>query len=372
MADYKLKDFFDGGVVRGIASDIARVHPDFDVARFVATGLDGLDRLELLQRGWHLAEALHKHLPQPFPRAADVLVASLGPEHVDTEDFGMALFRYLPHVLFVQKYGLDDFEPAMRAQYELTKRFSAESSIRPYLVKYPDWTYARLNEWARDDSVHVRRLVSEGTRPRLPWAPRLPDFQKDPKPVIALLNLLKDDPERYVQRSVANNINDIGKDHPELAVELCRQWLEGASPGRKWIIGHALRSLIKKGHPGALGLLGFGSKAEVSISPARLVPQDIMLGGKLRFAFEITSTGKAVQELLVDYAVHFVKANGETRPKVFKLKKIVLDPSARIELASSVSFETLTTRKPYPGRHRIDILINGAAHPLAEFEVRSG
>src|SRR4029453_10690801 len=205
----------------------------------------GLDRLELLQRGWHLAEALQAFLPQPFAKAADVLVASLGPELDGTEQFGMALFRYLPHVLFVQKYGLDDFEAAMQAQYELTNRFSAESSIRPYLAKHPEKTYARLVEWARDDNVHVRRLVSEGTRPRLPWAPRLPDFQKDPQPVIALLELLKDDPERYVQRSVPNNLNDIGKDHPEIAIDVCRRWMADATPARAWIVKHALRSLVK-------------------------------------------------------------------------------------------------------------------------------
>ena len=224
MADYKLKDFFNAGLVREIASNISRACPDFDAAGFVRVGLDGLDHLELTQRGWHLAEALQEYLPQPFSKAADVLVASLGPEHAGSDEFGMAPFRYLPHVFFVQKYGLDDFEAAMRAQYELTKRFSAESSIRAFLVRYPEQTYARLLDWARDENVHVRRLVSEGSRPRLPWAPRLPAFQKDPQPVIALLELLKDDPERYVQRSVANNLNDIGKDHPEVAVAVCRRW----------------------------------------------------------------------------------------------------------------------------------------------------
>ena len=230
MAEYKLKDFFDEKLVREIASSISRAYPNFDAAGFVRSGLDGLDRLELLERGWHLAEALQRYLPQPFPKAADVLVASLGPEHPGSDQFGMAPFRYLPHVSFVQKYGLDDFEAAMRAQYELTKRFSAESSIRAYLVKYPEETYERLVEWARDENVHVRRLVSEGSRPRLPWAPRLSAFVQDPQPVIALLELLKDDPERYVQRSVANNLNDIGKDHSEIAVGVCRRWSVGASP----------------------------------------------------------------------------------------------------------------------------------------------
>src|SRR5262249_59566100 len=166
----------------------------------------------------------------------------------------------LPHVLFVQKQGLDDFEPAMRAQYELTKRFSAESSIRAYLVRHPDATYARLRTWAGDESVRVRRLVREGTRPRLPWAPRLRAFQEDPRPVIALLELLKDDPERYVQRSVANNLNDIAKDHPDVAIETCRRWLDGASEDRAWIVRHALRTLVKKGDRRALNAIGAGDR----------------------------------------------------------------------------------------------------------------
>ncbi|MCI0354537.1 MAG: DNA alkylation repair protein [Acidobacteria bacterium] len=371
MTARKLKNLFDANLVHEVASDLSRADPDFDAAGFVESGLDGLDRLELTARAWHLAEALQKYLPQPFSRAADVLVASLGPELPRTDEFGLSPLRYMPHVFFVQKYGLDDFEAAMRVQYELTKRFSAESSIRVFLARYPGNTYARLLEWARDENVHVRRLVSEGTRPRLPWAPRLRAFQEDARPVIALLELLKDDPERYVQRSVANNLNDIGKDHPDLAVEVCRRWSTDASPGREWIVRHALRSLVKKAHRGALETLGVGGKPNVRVTGVRLVPPSVKLGGELRFSFEIASSGKRVQELLINYAVHFVKANGATRPKVFKLRKIVLSPSARVELGSTVSFENMTTRRHYPGRHRIDVLINGVAHPLAEFEVRT-
>jgi len=368
----KLKDFFDAPLVRGIASDLARAHRAFDRVGFVKRALAGLDQLELTARAWHVAEAFHVHLPQPFRSAADVLVASLGPELESTEEFGLAPLRYMPHVFYVQKYGLDDFEAAMRAQYELTKRFSAESSIRAFLVRHPERTYERMREWAGDDNVHVRRLVSEGSRPRLPWAPRLRAFQEDPQPVIALLELLKDDAERYVQRSVANNLNDIAKDHPNLAVEVCRRWAADASPGRTWIVKHALRSLVKQGHRGALATLGVGGKPNVTVGRPRLTPARVALGGELRFSFELTSTGKKRQELLVDYAVHFVKANGGTKPKVFKLKKLVLSPAERVELASTVSFEDLTTRRHYPGRHRIEVVVNGFPHPLAEFEVRKG
>lgn len=366
----QLKHFFNEQLVRSIARDLRRAHSAFRERPFVEACTAKLGGLELTARAWHIADVMHEHLPGPFATTAEILIASLGPELASSDEFGLAPFRYLPHVFFVQRYGLNDFEAAMRAQYEITKRFSAESSIRSFLVRYPEDTYARLLLWARDENVHVRRLVSEGTRPRLPWAPRLRAFQEDPRPVIALLEHLRDDPERYVQRSVANNLNDIGKDHPDLAVEVCRRWLAGASPAREWIVHHALRSLVKKGHRGALEILGVGGRPSIGISGIRFAPQSVKIGGELRFSFEIASTGKSAQELLIDYAVHFVKANGATRPKVFKLRKIALPTSGRMELGGTVSLKDMTTRRHYPGRHRIDVLINGFAHPLGEFELR--
>lgn len=365
----ELKHILNEAAIRTLAGELRRVHSPFREKPFVAACLKGLADLALMARAWHIADVLHDHLPRPFAAAADILLASLGPRPA-LEENGPSPLRYMPHLCFVQKYGLDDFEAAMRAQYELTQWFSAEFSIRAFLTKYPEETYARLLDWTSDANVHVRRLASEGTRPRLPWASRLPAFQADPRPVIALLERLKDDPERYVQRSVANNLNDIGKDHPDLLVELCRQWSVGASQDRNWIVQHALRALVKKGHGGALVLLGVGAPPDIRISEVSLAPRRVNVGDKLRFSFTIASTGQQAQDLLIDYAVHFVKANGATRPKVFKLRKIALPAAAELPLTSTVSFADMTTRRHYPGRHRIDLLINGVAHPLAEFEVR--
>lgn len=365
----RLRDLFDASLVRELAAELARADPAFDAAGFVALGIDGLDRLELTQRARQLADAMHQCLPRPFARAAETIVASLGPEILPTGENGLAPLRYMPHVYFVEKYGLEDFETAMRAQYELTKRFSAEFSIRSFLVRHPEATYARLLEWTQDDNAHVRRLVSEGTRPRLPWAPRLTAFQKDPRPVVKLLELLKDDPARYVQRSVANNLNDISKDHPETAAEVCRRWSADAPSGRAWIVRHALRSLVKSGHKGALTILGTGAAPEVALGDVTIAPATVQLGGTLRFSFGITSTARTDQALTIDYAVHFVKANGDTRPKVFKLRRITLRPSATAVLGGTISFQDMTTRRHYPGRHRIELLINGVAHPIAEFDV---
>jgi 3-methyladenine DNA glycosylase AlkC len=281
----------------------------------------------------------------------------------------MAPFLYLPHVFFVAEQGLDHFEASMRAQYELTQRFTAEFSLRAFLVRYPGPTLARLQTWASDRDVHVRRLVSEGTRPRLPWAPRLRAFQRDPRPVLALLERLKDDPERYVRRSVANNLNDIGKDHPALLIATCRRWLKGAPPERKWVIRHALRSAVKRGDQGALAVLGYSDGAKVAIQHVTLMPRRVRVGGAVTLGFDVVSTARTWQDLLVDFKVYFKKSSGKASPKVFKLKAVDLMPRERARLGKTVSLREMTTRKHYPGTHRVEILVNGRAYPAGSFTV---
>jgi 3-methyladenine DNA glycosylase AlkC len=368
-----LKSFFSSALVRRLAQSIAGVFPGFPSRAFVGRASRGLDELELLERGRHITAALHACLPPSYPQAIEILLRSLGPEHAAEElvGAGMGPFFYLPHVLFVAEHGLEHHELSMHAQYELTKRFTAEGSIRAYIARDPERTFRTLRAWAGDANAHVRRLVSEGTRLRLPWASRVAWLDANPQRVLELLELLKDDPTTLVRRSVANNLNDLTKVHPELAIDVCRRWSSPPSPGRQWIVKHALRSLLKRGNPAALATLGVGAVPAVRVSRATLDPLRVKLGGKLRFSFELASSATAAQQLLVDYAVHFVKANGSTRPKVFKLRRLQLGASLRLELAATVSFQNLTTRRHYPGRHRIDVLVNGVPYPLAEFEVRA-
>lgn len=257
-----LADLLDSEAVDCLAHNIALVHPCFDCQSFRRAALDGLKPLTILQRGRHLARALWEHLPASYEEAVEILLRSLTPPLSGTADLGLGVFFYLPHVCFVAAYGLDPkhndgrdpFETSMQAQYELTRRFSAEFSIRAFLIKWPERTFARLKQWTRDSNPHVRRLCSEGSRPRLPWAMRIPAFVKDPRPVLPVLEALKDDPDLYVRRSVANHIGDIAKDHPALAFEICERWLQGASAERKWIIRHAVRYPAKKANKTALRL----------------------------------------------------------------------------------------------------------------------
>ncbi len=281
----------------------------------------------------------------------------------------MAPFYYLPHLLFVADRGLDHFELSMHAQYELTKRFSAESSIRPYIAKGPERTFAVLRQWARDPNAHVRRLVSEGTRLRLPWGSRVPWLDANHERVLELLELLKDDPTTLVRRSVANNLNDLGKVHPKLLVETCAAWLDEASAERHALVEHALRSAVKRGEAGALALLGFGKKPLVAIEDVRFQPKRVSIGGQVSVTFVLRSTSRTSQDLLVDLAVHFVKANGNGSPKVFKLERVELPARGRVALATKVSLAVHTTRKPRPGRHAVDVLVNGEAMRAGSFEV---
>jgi len=364
-----LKNSFGPGVPARIAAMIEAIDPRFPAQAFLADALDGYEALELTPRAGQIADALHRHLPPDYELALAMLMASVGPWNEQAELTGMAPFIYLPHVIFVARYGLDHFEPSMQAQYELTQRFTAEFSIRPFLERYPERTLARLREWALDRSIHVRRLVSEGTRPRLPWAPRLRAFQRDPSPVLELLELLKDDREEYVRRSVANNLNDIGKDHPEVLVATCERWAEDASPERRRLIRHALRSLVKAGHPGALAVLGFASGAVVELRGVSIEPARARIGERVSVGFEVVSRADEMQPVLVDMRVHFVKANGATSPKVFKIGAAELAPGEAASFRKTISLAEMTTRRHYSGMHRIDVLINGEAHPAGAFEV---
>lgn len=364
-----LKNSFGSDIPGLIAEMIRDAFPSFDRKGFITACLDGYDELELTPRAHHIAQALAEFLPADRGDALTILTRSLGPEIEDAELSGMDAFRYLPHVFFVAEHGLDHYEAAMTAQYELTKRFTAEFSIRAFLTKHETRTLARLREWAADPNVHVRRLVSEGTRPRLPWAPRLRRFQDDPAPVLELLELLKDDPEEYVRRSVANNLNDMAKDHPELVVATARRWAEGADPNRTRLIRHGLRTLVKQAYPGALAVLGYGPESAVRVANVRITPGRVKIGERVRIEVDLENPDAAAHGALVDLIVHFVKSNGGTSAKVFNGAERTLPGHGRATISKSISLAQHTTRTHFPGHHRIEIQVNGNLLPGGQFEL---
>lgn len=368
MAD-ALKDGFGADVPVRIAAMLRQVEPGFERDGFVRAATLGLDELELMPRARHIADALAEFLPTDRCEAVRLITASLPDVATARSWQGMEPFVLMPYVAFVAEHGLDCFEESMTAQYEITKRFTAEFSIRAFLDRHDDATMARLREWARDPDEHVRRLVSEGTRPRLPWAPRLRRFVADPAPVLDLLELLKDDPSPFVRRSVANNLNDIAKDHPHVVLDVARRWWADGDERRRQLLRHGLRTLIKEGDPEALAILGYAAGGAVRLHAASIEPAVVPIGGRVRIQVDVVNSGDAEAAALVDLEVAFVRADGGTRAKVFRGKELAVPPGGTATLRRSVSVAQQSTRRQYPGHHDVTVLLNGARVPAGSFLV---
>jgi 3-methyladenine DNA glycosylase AlkC len=364
------KDSYDAGIVRWVAEQLADVLPDLDVDGFVAECLDGFEELELMARAQRIAEVMADRLPEDPHAAIPLVAAAMGPVEADLP--GITSFRLMPHSIVIGTRGLPAFEASMAAQHALTTRFTAEFSIRPFLAAEPARTLAQLRTWAGDDDERVRRLVSEGTRPRLPWAPRLPAFIADPGPVIELLDLLCDDEALLVRRSVANNLNDISKDHPRLAVDVAARWWEQGGERRRWVVRHGLRTLVKRGDPAALAILGIAAADHLAVRGAVIEPATVAIGERVRVAVEVADTRASgdPQRVAVDLVVHFVKASGATSAKVFKGGVRELGPGQAGSFACTVSLAVHTTRTPYRGWHPMEAQVNGVRTPIGGFEVR--
>lgn len=375
-----LKNLFGHDMVHRAASAIASVHPKFDVAGFTAQALDGYDDLELTPRCRQIAAAMADFLPSDRGEAIDIIVASLGPElencdpadaaptgDPEIDDNAMSGFFYMPHGYFIADHGDGEFDRVMVANYEITKRATSEFSIRTPLRDEPERTLEHLARWAHDDNVHVRRLVSEGTRPRLPWSFRLKNFQEDPAPVIELLEILKDDPVEYVRRSVANNLNDVAKDHPDVVVDVARRWWADGDRNRRRLVRHALRTLIKAANPDALDVLGYGPSSPAQVATVVIEPTTAAIGDKVKIHVEVHNPSTSVAGALVDLRVHFVKANGSTSPKVFKGAEVEIAPGETEQVRKSISVAQHSTRTHYTGEHVVEIVINGATRPAGSF-----
>lgn len=352
------KNAFDEAAVRALATRVHGQEPPFPVERFVQQATDGLHALELKARVVQIAAALRACLPGEVPAALQVLVATLGPPF-DPEVANGGSFQVWPLTQFVQDFGLDHPDASLDALHAMTQRFTGEFAIRPFLRLHPVRTLERLEGWVHDPSVHVRRLVSEGSRTRLPWGERLQRFIDDPSPTLALVERLRDDPAEYVRRSVANHLNDLAKDHPERVVDIARRWWEERDHNdRQRLVRHALRTLIKQGHPGALGVIGFGAAGRVGLRALRVEPS-VSLGGALGVEVELHNPGDQPVDVLLDLVVHHLRAGGGWSPKVFKWTTLTLAAGETRRLQRRHPMKVVTTRRYYPGAHRVEVQVNG-------------
>lgn len=355
------KNLLNATVVRDIGARLDRAAPGFSRRRFEQRALDGLDALEMKARAMQIASALEAGLPPDFAVAADAVDAAIAD--------GLAGWALWPVGEFVARRGLETPERALAVLHALTQRFTAEWAIRPFIVQHPARVFATLQRWTTDPSEHVRRLVSEGSRPRLPWGLQLKSLIADPSPTLPLLEALLDDPSAYVRRSVANHLNDIAKDHPHRLADWLERHLPGASAERRALLRHASRSLIKSGDTRVLAAWGLGAALRGSATLA-LSPRRIALGDAVQLRVEFSTASRRPQALVVDYAIHHVKANGGSSPKVFKGWTLTLAPGETRALAKSHAVRPITTRRYFGGTHRVELLVNGRVEAEAAFELR--
>ncbi|OLS23653.1 MAG: hypothetical protein HeimC2_25570 [Candidatus Heimdallarchaeota archaeon LC_2] len=368
---FQLREVFNTKVVNLIANSIYNVYPDFKNDEFVNYVLSKIDILSFGDRSSLITDALGKFLPKDFKQAANILYKSLGPEIEEANLTGYDRFYIMPLGIYVSRFGRNNFDTSMKLLYEMTKRFSSEWPIRTFIILEPVKSFKLLHRWVEDPNPHIRRLVSECTRSRLPLSSPLKEFITNPEPVIELLTLLNKSSELYVKRSIANNLNDISKDNPKIVTQTLNKWKnKDKSKNMQWIIQHSLRTLVKQGNVDALELLGFNKDPNIEILNFTLHSKNIIIGSKLQFEFEIINKSKDSVNLMIDYIIHFMKYNGKTKQKVFKLSKKKLTSKESLKINKNHMITQLSTRKIYQGEHQIQLQINGMKGNLLKFIVR--
>ena len=361
-----LKHQFGKSLLQRISDSLREIDPSFDPLRFHRL-ISSLESLEMKPRVHRIRDELRRQLPADYLKALLLLQKAVKAGKLHG-------FDLWPFTEFVQTYGLDYPEASLAALAEFTKRFTAEWAIRPFLKRDSKSTLRFLEECARSEDEHLRRWASEGTRPRLPWGEHLHDFVQDPQPTLPILELLKFDPSLYVRKSVANHLNDISKDHPLYVIALLKRWKKEAGQEHAlkidWIIRRSLRTLIKEGDHRALKLIGVSSQAEIKINDVTIQQKKIHLGERLAFQFELQSLSSKPQKLVVDYLLHFVKSNGRTAPKVFKLKTTTIPSKGKLIFKKTHAVKKITTREYYPGVHFLEIQINGRIVARQEWQLK--
>lgn len=363
------KDYFDHSLFDELGGRAAVLLDGFDRQRYSASLPADLRALEMKARVRAMANALWDSLGLEFVPASQVLVAMLNP--IPGTNFGrMAGFPVWVIADIFETRGLEHFDAALQAIKKVTQHFTGEFAIRPYLQAYLAPTLQVLAGWARDESADVRRLVSEGTRPRLPWASRVPSLLIDPSPVLSLLERLRNDRSEYVRRSVANNLNDISKDHPDAVLDVLERWqIEEPGPHIDWVTRHSLRTLARRGDSRALELLGYSMAAPVQVTRFQVAPAQIKQGGQIVLDCAIQIDSTCEHGLMVDYAILAPGARGQINRRVFKWSKRQKLVKGTVKLQREHSIESSSLRSYYPGAHEVHLIVNGQVVAQGSFEL---
>lgn len=360
-----LKNMYNPEFFEYLCLVLKKTVPNFNDTRFIHTIFDSeWPDLELKQRTRKVTLALHTMLPQDYEVAVRCIVATANEYLKAKYDKPLYPLIFLPD--YIEVYGIDHFEKSMDAIERITQLISAEFAIRPFIVKYPQKAMQKMKQWSKHESHHVRRLSSEGCRPRLPWGMGLPDFKKDPTAILPILENLKKDKSEYVRKSVANNLNDIAKDHPDLVLKIAQQWKNGSSE-TNWILKHGSRTLLKQGHTQALDFHGFNPQLKTRVSIINFEKKKIKIGKSGEFSFSAINQEKKKSRLRIEYAITFITATGKESRKVFKVAEKVFAAGEKINFSRQQRFTDFTTRKHFPGKHNLEIVINGKPKNKIDF-----
>ena len=353
-----LKNIYSVTLINQLSTEVAKEYANFDAIKFCeAVIANDWDNLELKQRMRRITEVLGDYLPKEYSTAIEILL----PVSKSFSGLGHMIFPD-----FVEVYGEEHFELSMKALAEFTSGSTSEFAIRPFIIKQPEKTMKQMAKWARSRNEHKRRLASEGCRPRLPWAMALPEFKRDPQQVLQVIVGLINDNSLYVRRSVANNLNDISKDHPQRVVDLAEQYL-GQSKNVDWVIKHACRGLLKSGDKRVLELFGFAKTEHVQIEGFK-VDSTVKRGDKLCFEFAIRTQQLSLGSLRIEVIIDFMKSNGSNAGKIFKISEGEFREASK-EVYKCFSFKPISTRKYYPGTHQLTIVINGKKMASKSFQL---
>ncbi|WP_416150765.1 DNA alkylation repair protein [Salipaludibacillus sp. HK11] len=356
-----LKNMYNETFLTQFCKIVKQEYHEFDSDLFLNLIFDdNWENKELKQRIRHITHTLSTTLPPSYPEAIKVLTK------ISSECKG---FEYLFFPDYIETYGLKDWDVSIKALKQFTPSSSSEFAVRPFIEQDPIKMMTILEQWAKDEDHHVRRLASEGCRPRLPWARPLKMFKEDPTSILPILSLLKKDESEYVRKSVANNLNDISKDHPGLVKKLFLEW-RGQHSHTDWIIKHGARTLLRKADPEVLSIFGFDTDANVQITDLSLSPDQLAIGDSFTFQFHLINHSLQPYKLRVEYGIDFVKANGKVSRKLFKMTENTYK-SGEVTFLRNHSFKDLSTRKHYEGEHRLSIVINGKEMAETFFELRS-
>lgn len=357
-----LKDILGPQALSIIADVGASVSSRFDRDGFLSTASDGLDTLSIMERVRHIADALYVALPARYVDALEIIRA-MTPQLTHG-------FQAVAITEFVARYGLSDFDRSMDALADLTRFGSAEFAIRPFLAQDTGRALAVMEGWTSHANEHVRRLASEGSRPRLPWAARILALKVDPTLAAPILEALKADPSAYVRKSVGNHLNDIAKDRPDWLLDRLADWPTD-NPKTTWIIRHALRTLIKEGEPRALALIGVRHGASVTVRRFSIEPHVVRRGETIAIDVELVSTSPDVQRLVVDYRVNYARAGGKTAAKVFKLRTFDMPAGQSATMGVRQAIRDFSTRRHHPGHHEVELIVNGLTMANTAFDIAS-